>query len=85
MTDSNAVISGVIDLINDDCLRLSWSMESTRPATNNPDQQYVAHIRIIETGEAIGLGMSPDSNTRALIEAYRSARNRQFTFDPALG
>ena len=78
---NSEVLSNLIGLIMNDCRRLGWSIGSSRPTEHNPDRQYVAHIKLEETGEVIGLGMSGDSNAKAIVAAYRSAWDSQFEFN----
>ncbi len=66
------IVADVVQLILDECERRGWSVEATLPRVNNPERQFVAHIRDA-TGDAIGLGMSDWSNVLAICAAFRSA------------
>jgi hypothetical protein len=55
-----------------ECQARGWTVDASRPGTNNPDTQSVAHIHDA-TGEMIGLGMSSESTWLAIIDAFRAA------------
>lgn len=72
-----AVVAQVVALVMEDCRRYGWTIDATKPAVNNPDAQYVAHIRRRD-GEAVGLGMSTVSSSHAICAAFRSAWGREW-------
>jgi hypothetical protein len=66
------VLAEVIGLIMEQCQEHCWTIHSSLPSINNPDRLHVAHIRD-NAVNAIGMGMSPESNALAMAEAFRSA------------